>query len=110
MAGKFEIFKDKRGEFCFRLKASNGEIILASESYKAKSGCKNGIASVQKNCKDANCYVAKDTKNGKYRFNLRSRNNQVIGTSQNYKTEKSRDAGIASVKKHAPGAKIEDLC
>ena len=75
MAGKFEIFKDKRGEFCFRLKASNGEIILASESYKAKSGCKNGIASVQKNCKDANCYVAKDTKNGKYRFSSRALGN-----------------------------------
>ena len=36
MAGKFEIYEDKSGEFRFRLKASNGQIILASEGYKAK--------------------------------------------------------------------------
>ena len=42
MAGKFEIYKDKKGEFRFRLKAGNGQIILASEGYKAKTSCKNG--------------------------------------------------------------------
>ncbi len=46
---KFEIYKDKAGEFRFRLKAANGENIAASEGYKSKAGCKNGIASVQKN-------------------------------------------------------------
>ena len=53
MAGKFELHKDKAGEFRFRLKASNGQIILASEGYKAKSGCINGIESVKKNAPDA---------------------------------------------------------
>jgi uncharacterized protein YegP (UPF0339 family) len=46
---KFEIFKDKRKEFRFRLKARNGEIILASEGYTAKASCKNGIDSVVRN-------------------------------------------------------------
>ncbi|HPW52879.1 MAG TPA: YegP family protein [Erysipelotrichaceae bacterium] len=46
---KFEIFKDKREEFRFRLKARNGEIILASEGYTAKASCKNGIDSVVRN-------------------------------------------------------------
>ncbi len=46
---KFEIFKDKREEFRFRLKAPNGEIILASEGYTAKASCKNGIDSVVRN-------------------------------------------------------------
>ena len=46
---KFEIYLDKGGEFRFRLKAGNGEIILASEGYKSKAGCKNGIESVKKN-------------------------------------------------------------
>ena len=50
---KFEIYKDKAGEFRFRLKAKNGEPILASEGYKAKDSCKNGIASVVKNAPDA---------------------------------------------------------
>jgi len=46
---KFEIYKDEAGEFRFRLKAGNGEIIAASEGYKAKAGCLNGIESVQNN-------------------------------------------------------------
>ena len=46
---KFEIYKDKAGEFRFRLKAKNGEPILASEGYTAKAGCVNGIESVKKN-------------------------------------------------------------
>ncbi|MBQ9911144.1 MAG: YegP family protein [Lachnospiraceae bacterium] len=46
---KFEIYLDKGGGFRFRLKAGNGEPILASESYKSKAGCKNGIESVKKN-------------------------------------------------------------
>ena len=50
---KFEIYLDKGGQFRFRLKASNGENILASEGYAAKSGCKNGIESVRKNAPDS---------------------------------------------------------
>lgn len=46
---KFEIFKDKAGEFRFRLKARNGEIILASEGYTVKPSCIKGINSVRKN-------------------------------------------------------------
>ncbi|MFV0352595.1 MAG: YegP family protein [Oscillospiraceae bacterium] len=50
---KFEIYEDKGGEFRFRLKASNGEPILASEGYTSKSGCKNGIGSVVRNAPDS---------------------------------------------------------
>ena len=46
---KFEIYTDKAGEIRFRLKAANGEPILASEGYSSMSGCKNGIESVRKN-------------------------------------------------------------
>ena len=109
MAGKFEIYKDKGGKFRFRLKAANGETILASQGYKSKSGCKNGIASVQKNCTDSDCYKRSETSNGKFRFNLCSRNSQVVGTSETYNTASARDNGIASVRKNAPGAKIADL-
>ena len=50
---KFEIYLDKAGEFRFRLRASNGENILASEAYVAKDSCKKGIESVRKNAPDA---------------------------------------------------------
>ncbi|MDK2952382.1 MAG: uncharacterized protein PWQ77_2047 [Kosmotogales bacterium] len=46
---KFEIFIDKKGEYRFRLKASNGEIIATSEGYSTKHECINGIESVREN-------------------------------------------------------------
>ncbi len=46
---KFEVYTDKAGEFRFRLKATNGQIIAVSEGYKAMNGCLNGIESVKKN-------------------------------------------------------------
>ncbi|MBO4289975.1 MAG: YegP family protein [Lachnospiraceae bacterium] len=50
---KFEVYTDKAGEFRFRLKARNGEIIAASEGYKKKASCMNGIESVKKNAPDS---------------------------------------------------------
>jgi uncharacterized protein YegP (UPF0339 family) len=50
---KFEIYKDAAGEYRFRLRAPNGEIIAASEGYTQKSSCKNGIASVKENAPNA---------------------------------------------------------
>ncbi|MCM1190331.1 MAG: YegP family protein [bacterium] len=50
---KFEMYTDKAGEFRFRLKARNGEIIAVSEGYKAKASCLNGIESVRKNAPEA---------------------------------------------------------
>ncbi len=50
---KFEVYTDKGGEFRFRLKARNGEVIAASEGYKAKVSCLNGVDSVRRNAPDA---------------------------------------------------------
>ena len=50
---KFEVYTDKAGEFRFRLKATNGQIIAVSEGYKAMASCMNGIESVKKNAVDA---------------------------------------------------------
>ena len=50
---KFEVYADKRGEFRFRLKAANGQIIAVGEGYKAKAGCLNGIESIRKNAPEA---------------------------------------------------------
>ena len=50
---KFEVYTDKAGEYRFRLKATNGEIIAVSEGYKALAGCENGVESVKKNAPDA---------------------------------------------------------
>ena len=50
---KFELYKDKGGDFRFRLKAANGQNIGKSEGYKAKASAKKGIASIAKNAPDA---------------------------------------------------------
>jgi len=50
---KFELYADKAGEFRFRLKATNGEIIAVSEGYKTKTNCENGIQSVKNNAPEA---------------------------------------------------------
>ncbi|QMU61903.1 MAG: DUF1508 domain-containing protein [Gammaproteobacteria bacterium] len=109
MPAKFELYKDKKGEFRFRLKSSNGENILASEGYKAKTSAKNGIESVKKNARDLKRFEAKKSKSGKQMFNLKAGNNQVIGTSQMYNSTASCNNGIKSVKTNAPKAKVEDL-
>ena len=109
MAGKFELYKDKGGEFRFRLKAGNGQIILASEGYKTKTSAKNGIASVRRNSAVEARFERKETKSGKHMFNLKASNGQVIGTSESYTTAAARDNGVASVQKNAPDATVKDL-
>ena len=108
MPGKFELYKDKGGKHRFRLKASNGQIILASQGYQSKTSAKNGIASVQKNSASDARFERKDSR-GKFMFNLKATNGQVVGTSERYDTSRACENGIKSVMKNAPNAKIEDL-
>ncbi|NVK33000.1 MAG: YegP family protein [Rhodobacteraceae bacterium] len=108
MAGKFELYQDKAGEFRFRLKAGNGEIILVSEGYKQKASAENGIESVRTNGPLDERYERKDSSSGKPMFNLKAANGQVIGTSETYSSPSARDNGIESVKKNAPEASLVD--
>lgn len=109
MAGKFELKKSKSGQYMFNLIAANGQVILTSELYKAKSGAENGIESVRKNAgNDANYERKTSSKNEPY-FVLKAANKEIIGTSEMYSSAASMENGIASVKTNAPGAKVEDL-
>ncbi|HNS18020.1 MAG TPA: YegP family protein [Bacteroidales bacterium] len=104
---KFEIYQSgAKNEYRFRLVASNGQNILSSEGYSSKAGCMNGIDSVRKNASNTKAFEKSVTPNGAFRFNLKAPNGQVIGTSQNYKSESGRDNGIQSVMKNAGEAKI----
>lgn len=106
--GKFVISKRKNGEFQFMLKAGNGQTILASEGYSAKSSCENGIESVKKNAADDSNYERKNSSSGKFHFNLKAGNGQVIGTSEMYESAAGMENGIESVKKNAPDATVEE--
>lgn len=106
--GKFVISTRKNGEYQFSLKASNGQEILGSEGYTTKAACLNGVESVKKNSQDDKRFDKLESKNGKYYFNLKASNGQIIGTSEMYENTASRDNGIESVKKNAPDATVDD--
>ena len=117
---KFVVKKTATG-VKFDLKAGNGEVIATSEVYASEDGCKNGIASVQKNApvapvedqtvegfateKNPKFEVYAD-KAGEFRFRLKAGNGQVIAVSEGYKAKASCLNGIESVKKNAPDADI----
>ncbi|MDX1941535.1 MAG: YegP family protein [Saprospiraceae bacterium] len=105
---KIEIYQDKAGKFRFRLKSSNGQIILTSEAYESKAGCKNGAQSVITNAANDDRYERKESSNGKFYFNLRAGNNQVIGTSTMFESEAGMEGGILIMKKLASYATIEE--
>ncbi len=107
--GKFEIYTDKKGEFRFKLKASNGQAILASEGYKANSGCENGIKSVRNNSTNDARFERLTSKGGNPYFNLKAMNGQIIGTSEMYNSVGAMENGISSVKKNASDATVEEL-
>lgn len=108
MAGWFELSKSTDGQVRFVLKAGNAETILTSELYKTRAAAENGIASVQKNCGSDARYELKEATNGKFFFNLKAANHQVIGTSQMYATAQARDGGIASVKSNGTSETVKD--
>lgn len=106
---KFEIKKRTDNEFMFNLKAGNGEVILTSEGYASKQGCKNGIDSVKTNAPDDDNYERKEASNEQYYFTLKAQNGEVIGKSEMYTTTSARDKGIKSVQNNAPSADTVDL-
>ncbi|WP_299676268.1 YegP family protein [uncultured Dokdonia sp.] len=107
--GKFEIYRAKNNDYFFRLKAMNGQIILASEGYKAKNSCNNGIQSVKRNSINLDMYARKIAKNGQHYFVLKSINGEIIGKSEFYSTKAGLENGIFSVKHNAPSADVFDL-
>ena len=109
MAARFELYEDTAGEFRFRLKAANGEIVLASEGYTTKENALNGIESVRANAGDPLQYEKSETETGKFRFALTAKNHQVIGQSQNYESATGRDHGIEAVGRAADSAGVDQL-
>lgn len=106
--GKFVVSVRKNGEFQFNLVAGNGQVILSSEGYTTKPACLNGVESVRKNAIVEGRFENKVAANGKFHFNLKASNGQVIGTSQMYESEAGCANGIESVKKNAPEAALDD--
>jgi uncharacterized protein YegP (UPF0339 family) len=104
--GKFIITKRTNGEYQFSLVAGNGQKILVSEGYSAKENCLNGIASVKTNAQNDSNFDRRTSTNGKFYFNLKAKNGQIIGTSELYESIAARENGIFSVQRNSQIAEI----
>ncbi len=108
MAGFYELKKSSDGQYMFNLKAGNGEIILTSERYTAKSSAENGIASVQTNSPKDERYDRRTSSSGSPYFVLKAGNGEIIGKSEMYSSVSARDNGIESVKTNGPTKDVRD--
>ncbi|MBQ6103602.1 MAG: YegP family protein [Kiritimatiellae bacterium] len=118
--GKFQVKAAGKGVM-FNLLATNGQVVATSEVYNKKDSLKRGIASVQANAPVAGIedqtaekpvklpnpkFEIYADKAGKFRFRLKAKNGQIVAVGEAYETKKAALAGVASVKKNAPAAKI----
>lgn len=106
--GKFIIRQRINRDYQFNLKAVNGQVILTSQGYATKAGCKNGIESVKTNAPFDSRYDRRMASNSQFYFNLKAANGEIIGTSEMYTTLSAKENGIESVKNNAPAAEIVD--
>jgi len=102
----FQLFPSS-GQFWYRLRAGNGEIVQSSEGYTTKASCETGIASVKANCQPARFESFFNA--GQYGFNHHAANGEIIGRSEKYTTAQARDHGIQVVLREAPEARIQDV-
>ena len=109
MTGWYEIAKNDKEQYSFVLKAANAQVILRSQQYESKSSAQGGIASVQTNSPRAERFESATATDGRFYFNLKAANSQVIGTSQMYTSEEGRTTGIESVKTNGPSTDIREV-
>lgn len=104
--GNFVIIKAANGEYSFRLKEGNSQIILTSQLYSSKSDCIDGIDLVRTNCSEFIRYERKKSIDKKHYFVLKTSDEQIIGNSEMYDTNAGMDNGIESVKKNGKSTTV----
>lgn len=109
MSAKFTILRSPVGLYRFNLTAPNGQIILSSEQYAAKSGALDGIQSARVHAPNDTNYDRRTASIGEPYFVLKARNGEVIGRSETYSSKYGMESGITAVKQYAPTAPVYDL-
>lgn len=108
MSGKFELKTSGNSEYVFNLIASNGRVILTSETHPERRNALKGIESVRANASLDARFEQKMSDSGQPFFMLTAANGVVIGRSQMHLSAAAMERGIASVKAHAPEANLVD--
>ena len=107
---KFLLRKTDSGQFNFSLKNDADKTLLKSEQYNSKASAQNGIESVRTHAPTAARYELKTGESGKFYFNLKSGNGQIVGTSVMYASEEARNTAVAETQAVAAAAGVvEDL-
>ncbi len=103
------ILRKKEGSSPFSFVFKDGDkVLLKSENYKAKKSALNGIESVRKNSQIDSRYELKTAKNGKFFFNIKASNGQIVATSTFFNSEEERKEAIEKIKKEAPNASLKE--
>ncbi len=103
----FEIFKGKNGRYYFKLKATNGQIILSGSAYDSKDDTMKAVKSVFAQSSDDANFERKESKDGQYFFVLKSENGETLGYSELYASRAGRELGINAVKRNSKIQKEE---
>lgn len=109
MKGYYELKKTEAGKFHFTLNAGNHEVILSSQLYAEKDSAGNGIESARVNGPHEARFERKLSAKGEPYFLLKAPNGQIIGVSEMYGSEASRDDGIRSVISNSATPTLKDL-
>ena len=104
--GKYETHTLTDGQFQFKLKSGDGQIILISKAYKTKTDCKTGINSIRKIVKYDKLFIRLESKTGKAYFNFTAVDGKILAVSEMYENRDSMENAIDSVKKNAPRSKL----
>jgi uncharacterized protein len=92
----FELWKSTDGQFRFHLSNATAEILVTSEGYTTRTNALNGLLSVLAHGGSAASYQVKAATNGRYYFNLKAVNGQIIGTGGSHATEAKAQADVAA--------------
>ncbi len=106
---KYTLFTGRNGQFYFNLKASNGEIIGASEGYTTKQSAQEGIKSCQANGSVIDRYELFEGSNGQFYWRLKARNGQIILQSEGYVSKQGAGNGVSSCTVNSSTTTIHDL-
>ena len=109
---KFEVFKDKAGEFRWRLKAANGAVLAtAGQGYKEKADAKHGVELVQKSGTDDKLkYEFFEDAKKEHRWHLKAANGQVVASSsEGYKAKADAEKAVAHIKEAGAKAEVVDV-
>lgn len=109
MKGYYEIKLTEGGKYHFTLNAGNHEVILSSQLYAEKASAEGGIESTRTHGTHEARYERKLSAKGEPYFLLKAPNGQIIGSSEMYGSEATRDNGIRSVVNNCPTIIVKDL-